>query len=131
MKLSVWVTRNCNMNCSYCYEDGVERCDVPIEEAGISTLSISANGSITLCPAIEDSNIVLGTVDELDNIEQILMKMQQTCIVEEVSPCNSCNVRYFCSSKCYATNINIFNNFSLREQRCKQYKKKLQKYVWE
>lgn len=32
MKLSVWVTRNCNMNCSYCYEDGVERCDVPIEE---------------------------------------------------------------------------------------------------
>ena len=99
--------------------------------AGISTLSISANGSITLCPAIEDSNIVLGTVDELDNIEQILMKMKQTCIVEEVSPCNSCNVRYFCSSKCYATNINIFNNFSLREQRCKQYKKKLQKYVWE
>lgn len=30
MKLSVWVTRNCNMNCSYCYEDGVERCDVPM-----------------------------------------------------------------------------------------------------
>lgn len=32
MKLSIWVTRKCNMNCSYCYENGIERYDAPIDE---------------------------------------------------------------------------------------------------
>lgn len=32
MKLSIWVTRNCNMKCSYCYEDGILRYDAPIQE---------------------------------------------------------------------------------------------------
>lgn len=98
--------------------------------AGISTLSIAANGYVTLCPATEDSNIILGTSDDLDNISKSIRRMQQTCLVDEISPCKSCNVRYFCSSKCFATNINIFTNPSLRKQRCLQYKEKLQKYVW-
>lgn len=32
MKLSIWVTRNCNMSCDYCYEDGIIRYDAPISE---------------------------------------------------------------------------------------------------
>ena len=35
--------------------------------AGVSILSIKANGAVTLCPATEDSKICLGTSDELDN----------------------------------------------------------------
>lgn len=98
--------------------------------AGISTLSINVNGKITLCPATEDSNIFLGTVDELDKVVNNLERIKRTCIVDEILPCKSCNVKYFCSSKCYAMNLNIFYNPTLREQRCKKYKEKLQKYVW-
>lgn len=32
MKLSIWVTRNCNMDCCYCYEDGILRYDATIQE---------------------------------------------------------------------------------------------------
>ena len=98
--------------------------------AGISALSIGSDGYVTLCPATEDSNIILGTSDELDNIVKKLTHIQQTCLVDEISPCKSCNVRYFCSSKCYALNLNIFSNPSFRKQRCHQYKEKLQDYVW-
>ncbi len=98
--------------------------------AGVSVLSIKANGDVTLCPATEESEICLGTSDELDNIVKNLAHIQQTCLVDEISPCKSCNVRYFCSSKCYALNQNIFSNPSFRSQRCHQYKETLQNYVW-
>lgn len=98
--------------------------------AGVTTLSIDSNGLVTLCPATEDSKISLGCSDELDDILKNISHMQQTCVVDEISPCKFCNVRYFCSSRCYATNINIFTNPSLRKQRCHQYKEILEKHIW-
>lgn len=32
MKLSIWVTKKCNMSCTYCYEDGMVREDIEINE---------------------------------------------------------------------------------------------------
>lgn len=32
MKLSIWVTKTCNMACSYCYEEGLIREDTGVCE---------------------------------------------------------------------------------------------------
>ncbi|MFR3063849.1 radical SAM/SPASM domain-containing protein [Peptoniphilus sp.] len=98
--------------------------------AGFSMISITASGAVTLCASTEDSNIVLGNYNDLDMISKNISHIQQTCIVDKISPCKFCDVRYFCSSKCYSTNINIFTNPYLRKQRCIKYREKLQKYVW-
>lgn len=98
--------------------------------AGFSIISISVSGAVSLCASTEDSGIVLGNYNDLDKIARNINSIQQTCIVDEISPCKFCSVRYFCSSKCYSTNVNIFTNPYLREQRCIQYREKLQEYVW-
>lgn len=98
--------------------------------AGSQTLSINANGKVTLCSAMEESNITLGYISDLDSIVHDVKRINTTCIVDTISPCKDCNVRYFCSSRCHAVNIYIYKNEQLRKNRCKQYKKFLKESVW-
>ena len=57
-------------------------------------------------------------------------RINTICVVDTVTPCNECDVRYFCSSMCHAVNTNIYNNNQLKEKRCEQYKNLLEKHVW-
>lgn len=98
--------------------------------AGISAVSFNANGIVNICTAIEQSNLLIGTVNGLDNISNNLDRMRRECIVDTIESCKDCLVRYFCNSMCYSININIFNNPILREKRCEKNKKKLLKHVW-
>lgn len=98
--------------------------------AGVTNLSISANGKVNLCAALEDSDYVIGNIEKIDNLYDKLEKIHKACIVDEVDMCKDCIVRYFCSSSCHAINYHIYRNESLRAQRCKKNKKELLKYVW-
>ena len=98
--------------------------------AGSQILSINASGKVTLCSAMEESNVILGDIDELDIIFHDVKRINTICVVDTVTPCNECDVRYFCSSMCHAVNTNIYNNNQLKEKRCEQYKNLLEKHVW-
>lgn len=98
--------------------------------AGRTAISINSVGKVTLCAALEESNIVLGNVEELDKILNSVERINTECVVDMVEPCKSCDVRYFCASMCQALNMNIFYNNELREKRCIQYKDILEKNVW-
>lgn len=99
--------------------------------AGSQTLSINASGKVTLCSAMEESNFTLGYIPDLDSIVHDVKRINTICVVDTISPCKECNVRYFCSSRCHAVNTYIYKNEQLRESRCKQYKKVLKETVWE
>lgn len=94
--------------------------------AGSQILSINASGKVTLCSAMEESNVILGDIDELDIIFHDVKRINTICVVDTVTPCNECDVRYFCSSMCHAVNTNIYNNNQLKEKRCEQYKNLLE-----
>lgn len=98
--------------------------------AGITNLSVAANGNVNLCAALEHSNYVIGNLKKLDNLYDNIKKLNKTCLVDEIKVCKDCIVRYFCSSPCYAINQHIFMNETLRAQRCKKNKKELLKHVW-
>lgn len=99
-------------------------------DAGRATISINSEGKVTMCAALEESNIVLGNVKELDTILNSVERINTECVVDMIEPCKLCDVRYFCSSVCQALNMNIYYNNELRERRCIQYKDILEKNVW-
>ena len=43
--------------------------------AGSQILSINASGKVTLCSAMEESNVILGDIDELDIIFMMLNEL--------------------------------------------------------
>lgn len=52
MKLSIWVTKTCNMACSYCYEEGLIRedtgvCEIDYIEKTIEFIAVTTGISIT------------------------------------------------------------------------------------
>lgn len=98
--------------------------------AGRTIISINSAGRITLCAALEESNIVIGSVEELDKVLNSVERISTECVVDMVEPCKACDVRYFCASMCHALNMNIFYNNKLRESRCIQYKDILEENVW-
>lgn len=54
--------------------------------AGFSMISITASGAVTLSASTEDNNIVLGNYNDLDKISKSINHIQQTCIVDKISP---------------------------------------------
>lgn len=98
--------------------------------AGHTTVSSFANGQVQPCAALDNDNYKMGNIQELINGTINKPELSDWCIVDKVSTCKDCNVRYFCASHCQAVNEAIYLDKELREERCKSRKRMLQEAVW-
>jgi radical SAM protein with 4Fe4S-binding SPASM domain len=81
-----------------------------------SKIFICANRNIYPCFLEKGSNNLLGTLENL--LSNTLGKSKVTPIVDELSTCNKCNIRYFCASACPGHNYNMFQSEKHRKEMC-------------
>ncbi|OPA80840.1 hypothetical protein BVG16_00345 [Paenibacillus selenitireducens] len=87
------------------------------------------NGDIYPCFLTKNENNHLGNISDL--IDGNFKKIQLTPIVDEIEPCQQCNVKYFCASACPGHDSNIFLNEEYRSAMCTQMKDYYTKVVWQ
>lgn len=95
-----------------------------------NSIFVSSLGVVYPCAALRENNYNIGQVIQ-NNDNPITIDLKSNApIVDQISPCIDCNVKYFCADTCISQNNQIYSNMDLLEARCKKQKESLVKSVW-
>lgn len=105
-------------------------------KAGKNGFYVDEVGNIYPCVVLDYPMFEIGNVLEMkgdfrssENYSEVMKKLE-TCIVDSIDECKSCNVRYFCTKGCPGVDYHLFSNEEFRKERCTQMKKYYQKLAW-
>jgi radical SAM protein with 4Fe4S-binding SPASM domain len=107
--------------------------------AGIGKIMIDEFGDVYPCLVLNNEEYKLGNIltQNFDDVftspqyRTFIEKNLTDCMVDKISKCKDCTVRYFCMSKCRGENASYYENGEICEERCRQLKPYLTKVLWE
>lgn len=107
-------------------------------KAGLVKLMIDDLGDLYPCLILDDKKYRLGNIltenfNDIFNSEKyahFIKSQLKTSVVDNLSKCKNCNVRYFCMDRCLGMTNSYFDNDHICEERCKQLKPYLTKVLW-
>lgn len=107
-------------------------------KAGVKKITINQLGNIFPCLVLENEEYKLGNIlDEdvndlfnSDKYHRFIKEKIKKSVVDDISKCKNCNVRYFCMDSCLGVSNSIYNNSEICEEHCKQMLPYLKKVLW-
>lgn len=108
-------------------------------KAGIKKIMINELGEVYPCLLLSADKYKLGSIleqdiDDIFNSEiynEFIKNHLRKSIVDNISKCKDCNVRYFCMDKCLGVSNSYYDNEEICSDRCKQIKPFLTRVLWD